>query len=365
MKEPRKMRGLYESPRGSRIWHISYCDAEGRRHREKVGPRSAAIAAYQLRKTEIRLGKFFPPKRATRIPFSLLVEKALADKRARLAARSYYADQVRTQKLLAEWQSSPIESITPPKIEAWLQAMRERGISGATANRYRSLLSSIFSYAIRAGMASANPVAKVPRYKESAGRVRFLAEDEERALRKIIRKECPEREAELDLSLNTGIRRGEQFTLTWDRVDRERKLLNVHGKTGPRFVEMNSAALRAIEKLYRRSNGSQFVCPEAQWDGQRDWRRWFEEAIGKAEIDDFTWHDLRHTFASRLVMAGVDIRTVQELLGHKSILQTMRYAHLAPSHRLAAVEKIAPVVKSGTGSGSRQKRSSPKITQMA
>ena len=69
-------------------------------------------------------------------------------------------------------------------------------------------------------------------------------------------------------------------------------------------------------------------------------RHWFEDAVTEAGIRHFTWHDLRHTFASRLVMVGVDIRTVQELLGHKAIAMTCRYAHLAPAHQLAAVEKL-------------------------
>jgi len=67
--------------------------------------------------------------------------------------------------------------------------------------------------------------------------------------------------------------------------------------------------------------------------------RWFADAVKDAKLVDFTWHDLRHTFASRLVMAGVDIRTVQELLGHKSITMTMRYSHWSPEHRVAALEK--------------------------
>lgn len=70
-------------------------------------------------------------------------------------------------------------------------------------------------------------------------------------------------------------------------------------------------------------------------------RFWFELAVSKAKIRGFSWHCLRHTFASRLVMAGVDIRTVQELKGHKSIQVTVRYAHLAPKHTLAAVERLA------------------------
>jgi hypothetical protein len=71
-------------------------------------------------------------------------------------------------------------------------------------------------------------------------------------------------------------------------------------------------------------------------------RQWFEEALEEAKISNFRWHDLRHTFASRLVMAGVDLRTVQQLMGHKTISMTVRYAHLAPEHQLAAVQKLCP-----------------------
>ena len=70
-------------------------------------------------------------------------------------------------------------------------------------------------------------------------------------------------------------------------------------------------------------------------------REWFEKCGEAAKIDNFTWHCLRHTFASNLVMRGVDIGTVQELMGHKTIQMTMRYAHLAPAHKLAAVERLA------------------------
>jgi site-specific recombinase XerD len=69
-------------------------------------------------------------------------------------------------------------------------------------------------------------------------------------------------------------------------------------------------------------------------------RHWFEPAIKEAGIRDFTWHCLRHTFASRLVMAGVDLRTAQQLMGHKTIQMTVRYAHLAPEHQMAAVERL-------------------------
>jgi len=85
--------------------------------------------------------------------------------------------------------------------------------------------------------------------------------------------------------------------------------------------------------LYNQSIGAERVFPNIKG-------RWFTEAVCEVKLENFTWHDLRHTFASRLVMAGVDIRTVQELMGYKSITMTMRYAHLGPRHRIAALEKL-------------------------
>jgi integrase len=69
-------------------------------------------------------------------------------------------------------------------------------------------------------------------------------------------------------------------------------------------------------------------------------RHWFEPAIREAGVKNFTWHCLRHMFASRLVMAGVDLRTVQQLMGHKTIQMTVPYAHLAPEHQMSAVERL-------------------------
>jgi len=75
-------------------------------------------------------------------------------------------------------------------------------------------------------------------------------------------------------------------------------------------------------------------------------RSWFDPAVKAAGVRDFSWHCLRHTFISRLVMTGVDLRTVQELAGHKNIAMTCRYAHLAPGHQQAAVEKLVGTLPS-------------------
>ena len=75
-------------------------------------------------------------------------------------------------------------------------------------------------------------------------------------------------------------------------------------------------------------------------DARNYMHRVFMPALKQAKIEGFRWHDLRHTFASRLVMAGVDLRTVQELLGHKTMAMTMRYSHLSPQHQLDAVKRL-------------------------
>jgi site-specific recombinase XerD len=101
---------------------------------------------------------------------------------------------------------------------------------------------------------------------------------------------------------------------------------------------VNRVALAAFKTLQRRSGNAVFVTMKGE--ALRGYKHWFDPAVEKAGVQDFTWYCLRHTFASRLIMKGVDLRTVQELMGHRNIQMTCRYAHLAPEHKQAAVEKL-------------------------
>jgi integrase len=171
--------------------------------------------------------------------------------------------------------------------------------------------------------------------------------DEESRLRAVIEKEYPFHLPELEIGLHTGMRRSEQYSTEWPNVNSERRIVTIprakHGEK--RHVPLNSVALSAFRKLLPNLERSNFVFLDM--DGHaalKSNRHWFKDALKKAGIRNFTWHDLRHTFASRLVMAGVDLRTVQELMGHKTIQMTCRYAHLAPDHELAAVERLVSSV---------------------
>jgi site-specific recombinase XerD len=185
-----------------------------------------------------------------------------------------------------------------------------------------------------------NPARLVKHHLEDNARVRFLSADEEKALRGAIETQCPDHLPEFELALHTGMRVSEQYCLTWTDVSIVRRVLTIqHSKNGSaRHIALNQSAIRALETLRERSGGVGFVCRGAPGP-----RRWFEPVLATAKITGFSWHCLRHTFASRLVMAGVDIRTVQELMGHKTIGMTVRYAHLSPKHTLAAVERLDAV----------------------
>lgn len=147
------------------------------------------------------------------------------------------------------------------------------------------------------------------------------------------------------LSINTGLRRGELFNLSWDHVDLERALLTVVGDTAKsgktRHVPLNTEALTILKAWKAQAaNTTGFVFPGRDGNRLDNVKRSWTSLLKAAGITNFRWHDMRHHFASRLVMAGIDLNTVRELLGHSDIKMTLRYAHLAPEHKAAAVARL-------------------------
>lgn len=369
MNNTQNARGVFERPKGSGIYWINYYDGAGRRHREKVGPLAAAVDLHQRRTEDIAQQRLITPRfarprtaapvdseerqRVSRLSFGRVMQDYLHAKKHRVSHFTWDADRRRAGVLeQIVGRSTHIQDINAGTIESTLTRVATRGVSSSTMKQYRALLSSMFKFAVRHGLRAVNPVAGLPGYKPNDGRIRELSPEEEHALRAEIRKTCPKREPELDLAMHTGFRRGEQFGLRWGDVDRGRGFATVYGKTGRRTVPLNSAARAALAKLHEFSEGGQWVVrelrhrapgrrQEASGGRLRDTRRWFEEAIRAASIENFRWHDLRHTWATRLLRAGVDLVTLQKLGGWKDISMVLRYAHTNDQQMRRAVALLA------------------------
>lgn len=242
------------------------------------------------------------------------------------------------------------------------------GTHPSTVNRDMDRLKAALSQAVVWGLLADNPLRGMKRIKRGIeARVRYLTPAEEQALRAALdareaaardrrdsgnewRRERGEELLEpitgysdhllpmVILALNTGMRKGEITQLDWKDINLAKKLLTVrasYAKSGEvRHLPLNSEAL-ALLKAYGRQHGKEGRLFEVT-SVATSWA----SLLAAADISNFRFHDLRHTFASNLVMAGVDLNTVRELMGHSDVKMTLRYAHLAPEHKASAVETL-------------------------
>jgi integrase len=338
----RNPRGVYEKLPGSGEWWIRYVDAQGRYRREKAGTKSTAIKLVEKRRTEALQGKKLPERlRRPTVTFADVAKDALAYSKAH--KRTHDDDVQRMERMLGWFRDRSADSVTPQEIERHFEeCIEDEGWAPSTVNHYRSLLSLTYRLAIRNGKASTNPARATQHRREDNSRVRYLTLEEETKLRGVLEAKWAQHVPEFDLALHTGLRLSEMYGLDWRDVDLPRCLLLVRrAKNGEsRYARLNSIALKALDELKKRSDGSGPVIRNLAGEPLCGPRYWFEKALEDAGIVGFHWHDLRHTFASRLAMAGVGIRAIQDALGHKSIAMTVRYSHLAPDFLLNVVEKL-------------------------
>jgi integrase len=292
----------------------------------------------------------------------------------------------RLKNSFTEFHLAKLHEINPWLVEKWRSRRQKDGMKPVSINRELADLRSMLGRAVQWGMLESHPLEKVKPCKvDSSPKVRFLSQDEETSLRTVLevreKKLRAARErgnkwraergeplypslegvAFVDhlkpailLSLNTGLRRGELFGLKWSDVDFNQKILTVTAETAKsgktRHVPLNIEAFDIL-KQWKSQQGlkSEHVFIGKKGKPFHDIRSSWATILNKdnANIESFRWHDLRHTFASKLVMAGVDLNTVRELLGHTDYKMTLRYAHLAPEHKAMAVSKL--IASGGSG----------------
>ena len=212
-----------------------------------------------------------------------------------------------------------------------------RPLAGATVNRALALLRHLLRLA-HEEWELLDAVPRIRMEREAEGRLRWLTPEEATLLLDACRKSRNEHLADLvEFALFTGMRRGEVLALTWERVDRARGvvLLDVTKTGRRREVPLNSRADAVLARRGSKSSGLVF--------GTRRWDRFrsaFENAVERAKLADFHFHDLRHTFASWAVQRGATLQEVKDLLGHHTLAMTLRYGHLAPEHLRTAVARL-------------------------
>ena len=220
----------------------------------------------------------------------------------------------------------------------------------STVNHYTNTLSHVFTMAAKWQLTDTNPLRLVDKLKEPRGRVRWLDDDERKRLLDECRKR-PDLYTVVVLALSTGARRMEIWGLHWKDVDLNRGLITFHEtKNGERrSVPLQSHALELMRERARvRRIDSDLVFPSPK-NPQKpfDFKRPFEQALKAAEIDDFRFHDLRHSAASYLAMSGASLAEIAEVLGHKTLQMVKRYSHLSEGHVSKVVERMNSAIFGG------------------
>jgi integrase len=340
--------------RNGNFW-IDYYDAEGRRHRKMIGPqKNVAQIALKDVKVKIAKGEYLGIFEEKKTFFKDFSEKYLKMVQPNLSPTSYARfEGIIINHLKPAFQSF-LYKISKKQIQEYIQKRSEE-VEPATVNQEIKRLRHILNKAIEWGYLKENPCKGIKNMKEPSGRIRYLSHEEmDKLLQACDVSSLAEKpnnkgrtfskmitaylKAIVQIAIHSGMRRGEIMNLRWKDIDfKERRIILENTKNNERrAIPMNDTLCHVLqslpihlhaEKVFPDINGNMVTVT-------------FERACKRAGIEDFRFHDLRHTFASYLTMGGWNIRTVQTLLGHKDLRMTMRYSHLSPEHLREAVNTL-------------------------
>jgi integrase len=371
-RKPAKVRGL-QWREDREVWEARY-DVNGKRVRKSFADRSEAIVWLEMaRGLKHKEGLDSLPTSATQPLLTVAEKKARREEQVNSITLGDLCKQYlthiqnphnperpkdqrnppqRVAAIKAAFGDRPAASLKPYEIKDWLISL---GLSAATLNRYKSTLSAIFTYAKEREQIASNPLREVPHFKVTDQLPRWMSEEEEDKLRRVIgkwiRQTPSERKVtrlllrehlnEITVGSQTGMRKGNQYSLRWEDIDFKLRLITLPDtKSGtPHTVPMTDDVYeavrdqRAIQEELRELRGDDYESSRMQLDGRvfviSENREWFESAKKDAKVKNLKWHQLsRHTAGSRLGASGANQKTIQEVLGHATIAMSAKYTHL-------------------------------------
>ncbi|ODS33560.1 MAG: integrase [Candidatus Scalindua rubra] len=330
------MSGLYR--RGKMYW-IDY-RVNGRRYRESTGTTKRREAEYvhACRTKEANEGKTPEIKKIKKVVklFELAKDYLKWTERQKV----HRTKKVWVKQLIESFGNFDVKDLKPKIIEQW-QCVRLRYNKPSTVNRLTGCLKHMVNKGVQWEMLPEEilrQVRKVKLLEENNKRLRFLTVEECQTLIDCCRDHL---KPIVTVALHTGMRKGEVLGLMWEHIDLKHGfiLLGITKNGERREIPINTTLEFLFKDLLEKAK-SEYVFTDKNGKHYSSVKRSFNTACRKAGIINFRFHDLRHTFASHLVMAGIDLTSVKELLGHKSLTMTLRYAHLAPGHKRRAVNTL-------------------------
>ncbi|RMH07491.1 MAG: site-specific integrase [Nitrospirae bacterium] len=338
---PRSGNCLY---RKGTVWYLDFRHC-GKQHIIKIGRGISRSVAAEI--ARIRRASIVRAESGIKKPRNPLFEDACREfmrwAKANLKPRTFVSYQECIQRLLESFHGKRREEISPFALEKHKQRRIAADVR-VRVNRELAVGRRLFNLCAIWGLYEGNnPFCAVTRLKEPQQRVQFLEPEEERQL--VEAAHSPLKEL-IVLAVNTGLRvRSEALALRWRDVDFSRKTLTVpaaYAKSGrTRVIPLNAKALEALYALRNRTSG-EFVISKTDGSSYRNFQSQFHALVTRVGLahTGISIHTLRHTFASRLVMADPDLRTVQDLGGWASLAMVQRYAHVASANRVDAVQKL-------------------------
>jgi len=337
----RRMATLYQQ-RG--IWYINYA-VNGERFKVSTGTRNKKLAQVKLEDLKVKLFKGelgVSEASASGANVGEFFRRFIDYAKANYASQHLQSDLSRIKNLqdfLARKGVKKIGSISPGLIEEFMTVVLS-GRSAKTRKNYLTLLKTMLNYAVKWGELDKNPLAGIKPPK-IVKKFHFYSKAE---VSKLIHEAQEPLTTAIIILVNTGLRRAEIFNLRWRDVDLKGKRLRVWPYDGftpkgkrPRSVPLNEAALSVFRTLKESADDSEYAF--RPFNSMFSIYERFSDLLKRLGIKG-TLHDLRHTFASHLAMAGTPIPVIKEFLGHSDIATTMIYAHLSPERHLAEVDKL-------------------------